>query len=107
MCSTKADAIAEMLMRMGGTPTNYAEVLGVLRESDHHFDIVSSDKLYEREEIIEATDKFFEVIITLIEEALASNDIARNPHNVGIKATLEGIHEEFDLQYRYLNNRRR
>lgn len=107
LCSDKADVVAEMLIRMGGTPVNHAEVVTVLNDSNRHYNITASTRLYDKEEIISAADDILGGIVALIEECLASKDIAENPHNVGIKASLEGLHDEFDIQWRYINKRRK
>ena len=48
----------------------------------------------------------FKIILNLIENALDMDEIANDKSNVGIKSTLESMHEKFDLQYRYINKRR-
>ena len=107
MCSDYADKVAEMNMRLGGTPLNYVEVFNKIKESNKHFVILKSDEYYTKEDIVNYTDNILATILEVIEEALQKEEIANNIKNVGIKADLESMHSAIDLQYRYLNERRK
>ena len=102
-----ADKVAEMNMRLGGTPLNYVEVFNKIKESNKHFVILKSDEYYTKEDIVNYTDNILATILEVIEEALQKEEIANNIKNVGIKADLESMHSAIDLQYRYLNERRK
>ena len=48
----------------------------------------------------------FKDILKCIEELLESSEL-EDIKNVGIKADLESMYSEIDLEYRYINNRRK
>lgn len=107
MCDDNADKVAEMCIRLDIDPLNYREALEVAEKSDKKFIIVKSDKDYSKDEIIETADHIFRTILELIEACLQEDEIAKDIKNVGIKAELESMHSEFDLQFRYINARRK
>ncbi len=102
----KADEVAEMLCRLGINPPNYSEVLTIINESSREHLIVSSDTLYGFVDIVDLIDVMFKDILESIEACLNNTEISDNIKNVGIKASLESMYNEFDLQCRYINNRR-
>lgn len=106
MCSDKADEVAEMILRMGGSIINYAEALDIIDDSELDHLMIKSDCCYKASDIQENSQIMFADILGLIETALQDDNIANNIKNVSIKASLESMHGDFDLQYRYLNKRR-
>lgn len=99
------DVIAEMHLRLEDNIVNYAEALHLIEENeDHEFLLIDSSKLYDINEFKKYATKMFDDLLTCIEELLES-DTVKDPKNVGIKATLEGMHDRYDLQCRYLLKR--
>ena len=106
MCREQADVIAEIIARLGGTPLNIAEVVEIIDSSEREYLVVDSSSYYAKEDVIDNSEDMFKIILNLIENALDMDEIANDKSNVGIKSTLESMHEKFDLQYRYINKRR-
>lgn len=100
-----ADIIAEMSMRIGQGVVNYPEAYDTLKTSNNNYLIIPSDTLYDYNAFIKMCDTMLKDILHSIESAL-ENPVIKEPSNVGIKATLESMHNEYDLQCRYLNARR-
>ena len=99
------DVIAEMLLRFEDKIVNYEEAFKIIEsDSDHEFLLIESDKLFDTEDFCKYSTKMFRDILTCIEELLDSESI-QNPKNVGIKSTLEGMHDKYDLYNRYLVKR--
>lgn len=99
------DVIAEMVLRFEDSVVNYEEALKIIESNDdHEFLLIESDKLFDTDDFCKYSMKMFGDILTCIEELLAS-DIIQDPKNVGIKATLEGMHDKYDLFNRYLVRR--
>ena len=105
MILTTCDEVAEMAMRIGERPVNYIEALKVVEDADKDYKILSTSSNYEFEDFKENTDIMFKDILECIEELLES-DIVTEKQNVGIKAQLESIYNQYDLQLRYINKRR-
>lgn len=100
-----ADKVAEMLMRLGQNPVNYPEAYELISNyEDTDFVIVESDKSYDVDDLTEYTALMFGDITSAIEAVLETEEI-QDKHNVGIKASLESMHDEYDLVARYLNER--
>ena len=100
-----ADKIAEMGLRMGINPVNYPEAYDMISTyEDADFIVVSSEKSYDMDDLVEYTELMFKDITSVIESLLDTEEI-KDKHNVGIKASLESMHEEYDLIVRYLNDR--
>ena len=99
------DPVGEMLTRLGINPLNYAEVFDLIKNSSNDYFIAESAKMYTRKEIITIADIMLKDIVTLLCTALESEEM-KVTINAGIKSELEGMLNDFDLQYRYLNKRR-
>lgn len=100
-----ADKVAEMLMRLGQNPVNYPEAYELISNyEDTDFVIVESNKSYDVDDLTEYTALMFGDITAAIEAVLETEEI-QDKHNVGIKASLESMHDEYDLVARYLNER--
>lgn len=106
LCDQNVDIVAEMLTRLGVNPANYKETLDIITSSDKDYLLIDSTVLYEKLDIVKFADIMLQDILKEIEMTLSTPEIKDNISNVGIKAELEGIHNTFDLQYRYLNRRR-
>ena len=101
-----ADAVAEMLMCLGKNVVNYSEAYDLLKDyKEHDFAIIASDITYGFDDFTKLTGKMFKDILTAIEAVLESEEL-KSPFNIGIKATLEGMHGYYDLRCRYINSRR-
>lgn len=101
-----SDIIAEMAMRLGQNVVNYPEAFETLKNyKDLDFTILESNIRYNFEDFTKLTAKMFKDITTAIEQELETAEM-KTASNVGIKATLEGLHDYYDLQLRYINARR-
>lgn len=100
-----ADIVAEKAMMLGQSPVNYPEAFALLQEADHQFKILPSDTVYNYSDFIENTDIMFSDILYCLQELLQSEEV-QDIANVGIKAALECMYEQYDLQLRYINKRR-
>lgn len=99
------DVIAEMHLRFEDSVVNYEEALKIIESDEkHEFLLIESNKLFDTEDFCKYTVKMFNDILTCIEELL-DTDVIQDPKNVGIKASLEGMHDKYDLQLRYLVKR--
>ena len=99
------DPVGEMLTRLDINPLNYAEVFDLIKNSSNDYFIADSAKRYNRKEIITIADVMLKDIVTLLCTVLESEEM-KVTINAGIKSELEGMLNDFDLQYRYLNKRR-
>lgn len=101
-----ADIIAEMSARLGHGVVNYVDAFKALKNVEgHNFLIIPSDATIGWKEFFTYTDAMLKEICKLIEEVLDTDEV-KAPSNIGIKATLEGLHEYYNLQAYYLNARR-
>lgn len=98
------DVIAEMILRHEDNIVNYKDALDIVENCEEHFVMVPSDKLVDINEFSKYSQKMFSDIMRCIERLLEAEEI-KQPSNVGIKATLEGMHDRYDLQCRYLLRR--
>lgn len=105
-CNTAKDAVAEMAMRNALNPVHYGEAISILKNSEINFKILSSDDIFEYDEFMEEAQEICKNICTAIAEVLYSDEIQNDKVNVGIKATLEAMYEEWDLDMRYKNTHR-
>lgn len=102
-----ADVIAEMILRRpDGKIVNYKEALLLVTEyTDHAFLLLDTDRYcYDSEDFKKYASEMFKDIIICIEELL-DTDYIQKSSNVGIKSTLEAMHDKYDLQLNYLLNR--
>lgn len=106
LCSDKADEVAEMLIRLGESPLNYSEVLDIIDNSNKEYLVLDSGSKYDADTIKENTDIIFRSILTCIAETLQEDAIKDDITNVGIKASLESMYADIDLQCRYINANR-
>ena len=100
------DKIAEIMIRLHQDVLNYKEAIDVVEEYDYDFLMLDSGDKYEIKDFIKHTDTMMEDILMCIEKILES-DILQEIKNVGIKSDLEAMHSSIDLQYRYINERRK
>ena len=99
------DVVAEMILRRSDSIVNYEEALEIIKNNeDHEFLMVSGNRTYESDDFKEYATKMFNDILTCIEELLET-DYIKDLKNVGIKATLEGMHDKYDLEANYLLKR--
>lgn len=99
------DTVAEFLLRFDDSVVNYEEALKIIESNnEHEFLLIESNKLFGTDDFCKYSMKMFSDILVCIEELLDSEEI-QNPKNVGIKATLEGMHDKYDLYNRYLVKR--
>ena len=98
------DYIAEALMRNGEEPLNLPEVHELIASANRKFIVVHTDRYYNKEEVYNICQKMLEDIKLSIEYLIKT--IEGDIKQVGIKSTLEGMHEWYDLQVRFLNHRR-
>ena len=99
------DKVAEMVLRVEDSIVNYKDALDIIDEyEDHEFLLLPGDEFYDGERFKKASITMFKDILKCIEDLLESDNIT-DPKNVGIKATLEGMHDKYDLQARYLLDR--
>lgn len=107
MVSDDLDVVAELGMRLDEGVPNYAEVIKLLMKTDCcEYEIIEAEDV-DYETFVEKADKILHDIITSIICVYKRDDIQNDVINVGIKSTLEGLLEKYDLQYRYLNKRRK
>ena len=99
------DVVAEKLIMIGGTPLDYLGVIRIIKESCPDVKFASADTSYSVKEVYSAVEGICASICHSIEECLA-DPVIQKPNNVSIKARLEGMHEYYDLQMRFLNRRR-
>lgn len=101
-----ADTIAEVLMRLDYNPVNYIEAYSLLHDhSDHEFIVLPSEIKFSMKDFIEFSDVMFGDILLCIEELLQGEEM-QEISNIGIKSKLEQMHDEYDLQKRYINKHR-
>lgn len=105
-CGTAKDAVAEMAIRCGQQPIHYGEAIEVLKGSEIGFKVLTSDDKFEYDEFMKESQEIVQNICTSIAAVLNTDEIQKRPENVGIKATLEGMYEEWDLDMRYKNPHR-
>ena len=105
-CNTAKDAVAEMAIRCGQNPIHYGESIEVLKGSEIGFKVLTSDDKFEYEEFMNESQEIIKNICASIAAVLKSDEIQNDIVNVGIKATLEGMYEEWDLDMRYKNTHR-
>lgn len=105
-CNSAKDAVAEMAIRCGQNPIHYGEAIEVLKDFEINFKVLTSDDKFDWDEFMNESQEIIKNICTSIAVVLNSDDIQKKPENVGIKATLEGMYEEWDLDMRYKNPHR-
>ena len=100
------DVVAELAMRVGQRAVGYYEAYEILKEeNDSSYVILSSNRDIDFDIFIKLTKLLFTTIMKQIINVL-EDDICKDIRNVGIKSTLESMYEWYDLQTRYLNERR-
>lgn len=99
------DSIAEMCARLNIKIPTFQEVVSKLDGHSETNFLADVPESVDFDKYIELTDKMLGDILKCIANVLQSSDIKDKIENVGIKANLEGIYEEYDLKYRYLNKR--
>ena len=104
-CAKNKDAVAEMAMRIGLDPVSYLETFAVLKNTDIDYKILTHDDKFDHDNFMKEVQEIIGQICASILAVLDSEDI-KKPENVGIKSTLEGIYEEWDLDLRYKNPHR-
>lgn len=102
------DGVCETIIRMGGTPCNYPEVLMILRDCEGcNYQVYSSEKTYTRDEIVAGCDEILGDICRQIVKVLKTPEIENDPKNIGIKSYYENLLNEYDKEYRFLNCKRK
>lgn len=101
-----SDDVAEILMRQGASPLNAVEVIKFIYAKDSNVTLVSSQKDYSRDEVIKYVDNILKDIVNALLEVLSSDEVTNKKENIGVKAYYEGLLNEYDKEYRYLNKRR-
>lgn len=102
MISGDIDIVAEMVLRRENSIVNYKEALDIIEEDENNkFLLLGSDTNYETKEFVHYSRKMFKDILKCI-ESLLSSEYIQEPKNVGIKASLEGMYDKYDLQCNYL-----
>ena len=104
-CSKNKDVVAEMAMRIGLDPVSYLETFTILKNTDIDYKILTHDDKFDHDNFMKEVQEIIGQICDSILAVLDSEEI-KKPENVGIKATLEGIYEEWDLDLRYKNPHR-
>ena len=100
-----ADKVAEMLLRHEDSIVNYEDALEIIKSDEHHeFFLAPANEKYDVEKFQAVSRRMFNDILVCIEELLETDDI-KNPKNVGIKASLESMHDKYDLEMNYLLKR--
>ena len=105
LCHKYVDVTAEMATRLGSNPLNYLEVIELMQKCEKDYVVIDSKRLYTRKDIIAMADKMFADICDILVATLEWEPMKAGI-NAGIKAELETILNDFDLQYRYINKRR-
>ena len=105
MVSTDIDDVTECAMRLGVNPVNLVKACQIAASTEG-VSMYSTEKDYERDEIVSLTDKSLKSILNAIADVLQEDEIQENIENVGIKAYLEGLYDKYDKEYRFLNRRR-
>lgn len=95
------DKVGEMILRTNGEIVNYKEALDIVEDIEsHEFLLIESGNSYDTEEFCNYSMKMFKDILVCIQELL-DGEIS----NVGIKSTLEGMYDKYDLQANYILKR--
>lgn len=105
MLEKDIDEVAEMGLRCNENPVNIDGILKELEKEDGSY-IMLEFKSFTYTEFTSATDKMFAGILKAIAELRNSSKLQEDS-NMGIKASLESMYDRYDLQYRYLNDRRK
>lgn len=101
------DRVAEMCTRLNIRVLNYFDVIKVIKENEDFKPIViSSDQMFNKDECYTKLDSIYRSILKTIENAWESDDIKDNISNIGIRSDLESMHNEYDIQYRFINKRK-
>lgn len=107
MLSDDQDIVAEMAMRCGEKCVGYSEAEKILSEySDKNFKIISSEEMFDYKKFCDDVSQMLDDICYGIGSVLEEKEISENISNVGIKATLEGLYDRYDLQKRFIHTRR-
>ena len=105
MVADDIDVIAEYLGRLDIFPANIIEAVHIIEQAEETFTVIPTNKLYTKEEVFKYIDTLLGSIKHSIELLLDTDEI-KDMSNVGIKAALEGLHDKYDKEHRYLNKRR-
>lgn len=105
MTADDLDVLAEMAMRINQRPATISKAVSILESYEGRNFMIMSDGDVDYVSFHKMSDIMLKDICWAIEQLLA-DDILQVPSNVGIKATLEGLHDKYDIQCRYLNARR-
>lgn len=101
MILSDMDNIGEMCLRANEGVVNYIEALKMIEEDENYeFLLINSGDSYDVEKFKENATKMFNDILSCIKEVLDSGI-----ENIGIKSTLEGMYDKYDLQANYLLKR--
>lgn len=108
MVSDDIDVVAEMGLRLNINPVNYTSAYKTaVKVCGNDLVVVSADRDYSRDQVIETTDIILKLILFCIAQTLMTDEIQKDIKNVGIKASLEGMYDKYDKECRFLNARRK
>ena len=103
MISEDVDYIAEVCIRLGIDVLNYDSAYQIAKEKS--FPLIDDKHNYSRKDASEICDSILGNIQKYLLVVLDS-EVIKEPMNVGIKSTLEGMYEKYDKEKRFLNKRR-
>lgn len=104
-CLDAADTVAELGMRLDQRPPGYLEAVKIIENQEDKILVLESGKDFEYGDFVKYACAMLNDIVSSI-ELLLDDAAVRSKSNVGIKAELENLHNQFDHEARYLNNRR-
>ena len=98
MISTSIDDVAELGLRLKEKPVNYLEAYREAKRVNPNILIVDSSRDYTRDEVISTIDVILKDILASIGNVIFSDDIQNVKTNVGIKAALESMYNDYDKE---------
>ena len=104
MLSDDIDVVAEMILRTSDEIVNYKEALDLIDEFEHDFLLMTGKDLCDMSAFVTYSTKMFNDLKNCVEMVL-DTDAIESDHSVGIKSVLEGMHDKYDLQARYIIKR--
>ena len=103
MLSGDIDDVAEVMLRDDILPLNMLKCAQLVLNHGTNVQGITSSNDYDKEDIIEYSDKILGEIVNTIKITLEDYQVE---HSVGCKAYLEGLYDKYDKEWRYLNKRR-
>lgn len=103
MINDDLDVLAEMGIRVNQNPAVMIKCTDIISNIDYHdFLVIEEYDNIDYNKFCTMSNIMLKDICFCI-ESLLENDEVKKPSNIGIKASLEGLHDKYDLQARYLN----